>query len=349
MIAYFVYNLNKYSGAAQQALLLANHINKSIVIFNHQNGRFSKTRLNNRIQVINLPNNKIAKFFCIIYFSLINRVKIFHLHGFFIHGLLIGMILHKKTLVKTTLMGSDDLASVRKKVDNNLFFRFLLAQIDVNICLTNTLKRINEQYLDHTKIVVIPNMVLPGKGAATKQDAFCVVGLICKRKRTYESIKYFLDYYSINQSAQLYVIGPLEGVLEATTDYVISCKQLVTRNNAANQVIFTGHLAKEDVFEYLRRCKALLLFSENEGMPNVMLEAMAYNCVPITTGINGISREVLGDLDQRVTLQSLEDYISIDIIDAVIDESCLTKRVEKYFAPHVVAGRYALLYESLNT
>jgi hypothetical protein len=37
MIAYFVHNLDSYSGVAQQALLLAKSMKKEILFFNHNN------------------------------------------------------------------------------------------------------------------------------------------------------------------------------------------------------------------------------------------------------------------------------------------------------------------------
>jgi glycosyltransferase involved in cell wall biosynthesis len=54
---------------------------------------------------------------------------------------------------------------------------------------------------------------------------------------------------------------------------------------ARGTVEMLGHLAQATVEKHLRQHDVLLLTSDWEGMPNVVLEAMAHGCVPIATNI----------------------------------------------------------------
>lgn len=77
MIAYFVHNLDSYSGAAQQALLLAKHIKLYILFFNHNNKRFRKYKYNKFIEIIDLPQNRFLQMFIILFLLLKIKLKFF--------------------------------------------------------------------------------------------------------------------------------------------------------------------------------------------------------------------------------------------------------------------------------
>lgn len=349
MIAYFVYNLEKYSGAAQQALLLAETTGRSIVIFNHERGvPFSRSKLSDKIEVINLPDQKLRSFVLLVYYLLKLRVSILHLHGFFKHGILLGWLLRKKVIVKTTLMGSDDFLSLEQRNSNNSYFAFLLSKLDVNICLTEQLKRENVQLIDERKITIIPNGVnISATCDIEKENIFCFVGLICERKGTYESIEYFLKNYLHLPGAIMYVIGPLEGVAESDNAYVQRCYDLVASFGAARQVVFTGNLKKKEVAHFLKKSKALLFFSKNEGMPNVVLEAMANNCAPITKGLDGVMEDLLGKELAIKLISEQNRPIKIDVVNEVVRLHLLRDRAINLFSIEIVAFRYNELYEEL--
>lgn len=41
-----------------------------------------------------------------------------------------------------------------------------------------------------------------------KENELGVVGMVCPRKRTYETIKYYVDNYSKLKNSKLYIVGP---------------------------------------------------------------------------------------------------------------------------------------------
>lgn len=350
MIAYFLYNLSKYSGAAQQALLLARSVGRPVVIFNHErNARYARYRINNLVQVINLPASKPAAFVCLLYYLLVYRIKIIHLHGFFKHGIVLGRALRKKIILKTTLMDSDDFSTLYRKARNKRLIQALFGWVDINICLTKSLMERNRDYIEGSKIRVVPNGVeVQNKFYEHKENLFCFVGLVCERKATLDSIKYYLNNYRSLPGSKMYVIGPVDGLEESDFDYVERCYSLISEFNAGQEVIFTGNLSKDEVCAYLGRAKALLFFSKREGMPNVVLEAMASNCVPVTSGIDGISADLLGEeLDAKITVFNKSDVISIGVIDELIESKALLKRVDENFSIGKVSEKYNFIYEEL--
>ncbi|WP_394169170.1 glycosyltransferase family 4 protein [Saccharospirillum alexandrii] len=349
MIAYFVYNLNRYSGAARQALLLAKNVGLPIVIFNHERVGLSVEKISNLVEIVNLPKSRVLSLFVILYFIARKKVKILHLHGFFEHGIFIGTVLRKKIILKTTLLDSDDFDSLLNKRKCKRLILFLLSKVDVNVCQTNPIAEINSKHIDVKKIEVIPNAVrLPERASLQKENSFCFVGLVCDRKQTYESIVYYLNNYSKLPNSILYIIGPTSGLKESQSQYYEKCRSLVIDCRAEEKVIFTGNVDEQDVVSYLSKSKALLFFSKYEGMPNVVLEAMANNCAPVTTGVGGVMQNILEENEyDQLTLSSLSASVSISDIDDIIASKALYFQAKKQFSLEIISNRYYELYKGL--
>jgi glycosyltransferase involved in cell wall biosynthesis len=62
----------------------------------------------------------------------------------------------------------------------------------------------------------------------------------------------------------------------------------------ASIVTFTGAVLPDDVGEYLNNADILVLCSQSEGRPNVVLEAMAAGVVVVATAIQGVT-EIITD------------------------------------------------------
>lgn len=350
MIAYFVYNLKGYSGASQQALLLAKSIRKPVIIFNHErNFKASVEYIDELLKVVTLPNNKLLALVYLIYFLLINRCRVVHMHGFFVHGIIISRMLRIKTILKTTLYGEDDFETLFKFSRNKWLFRLLVSLIDVNVCLTRQLLEANSSYISIDRIKLIPNGVLIPKSTLEKKDnLFCFVGLICDRKGAFESIKHFIDYYSNLDGALMYVLGPVDGLNESDYSYVERCYKLVEETKMSGKVIFTGKLSKDEVQKFLMLSKGLIFFSKKEGMPNVVLEAMANNCIPITTGIDGVMLELLGcHFYSLLTVNDDNKFIDIKTIDRLLSEREVQKLAFGTFSIDRISSQYNILYNEL--
>lgn len=351
MIAYFVYNLDSYSGAAQQALLLSKNIRKDILIFNHNNKSFKMHDKIKSIQIIDLPKSRFAQLLIIFYYTLIKDIKIYHFHGFFKFNLLLGYILQRKMIIKTTLLGSDDLESIKNSKYGKIKL-FLISKVYKNIVLSKKLKEINSKYIDSSKIELIPNGVLLAENCPTleeKENAFCFVGFVCERKRTYDSIKYFIDNYSKDISSKMYIVGPYKNMQnnqEFSNEYVNKCFELIKINDLETRVVFTDRISKEKTQDIFRKSKALLFFSDKEGMPNVVLEAMANNCVPVVSELDGVMKEIFTNEEEGFIINNNE-MVTVQKINNLLKSKMPYNRIQKSFSIEKISNKYEKLYEQI--
>ncbi|MBP85872.1 MAG: hypothetical protein CMJ64_04005 [Planctomycetaceae bacterium] len=116
-----------------------------------------------------------------------------------------------------------------------------------------------------------------------------------------------------------------------------------------NRVHFVGH--RLDVPELLAASDALLLPSRWEGMPNVLLEAMASKLPVVATRVEG-AEQVLGDLatEQTVSFGAGSDFIEAVSRIVLHREELGQKnrlRVESGLSVETMIRQYEELYESL--
>lgn len=352
MIAHFTYNLDKYSGAAQQAALVAKTTNRECLFFNHNNSKFKKWKLTEKIDVVDLPESFFAQLFIILFYTIHRNIKIFHMHGPFRAGLLLAILTRRKSILKTTLLGDDDFLSLKNSRLGTLKI-FLAKRATINVVLSNHLYEINSKFIPENKILKIPNGVLIPKNAATlaeKSNSFCFVGLVCSRKRTLESIKYFHKNYSHIDGARLFIVGPnsdLENNSEFSQEYSNACLEFVRSYKLEHCVVFTGNLKKEHVFDIFKNSKALLFFSEKEGMPNSVLEAMSYNCVPIVTPMDGVMNEIIEDGNSGFIVKNIDFSVPLELLNCTIESQSSFLDCREKFSIEKIAGKYARLYDSL--
>lgn len=351
MIAFFVYDFDSYSGSGQQAFLLAKNIDQNILLFNYFKPKYKKYRLTDKIVVIDLPRSVILTTLIVFMFTLKYKIKIYHMHGGFPNIQLLGILLGRKNILKTTLLGSDDFDTLSMKKSWNLWY-FAIRHLAKNIVLSDKAREINSKYIDSNKIVKISNGVtVPDicPSFVDKENSFCFAGLICQRKRTLDSIQYFIDNYSMIPTTRMYVIGPYQGIEDSTkftNEYVRECFKLIDKYDMSDRIIFTGEIKKDQVHKFFSKCKALLFFSEKEGMPNVVLEAMANNCVPIVSEMDGVSKEIFDSSVGGYILDNTNHKISINMIDKLIEEQGPYLTIKKSSIENI-AQTYKEIYNEL--
>lgn len=351
MIAYFVYKLDSYSGAAQQALLLAKTVNKKILIFNTNHGNYKNYSINDLIEVVDLPSSSLKRFFIILYKTITKNITTYHYHGFFTIAFILGFVLKRKMILKTTLLGDDDFDSLSKKKLWGIK-HYILKRISLNIVLSKKNKEINSKFIDASKIKLIPNGVSLQdnlKSVNEKQQNFCYVGLVCERKRTYKSILYFIENYSHINDAVLNIVGPYKDVKdnpEFDENYVKKCFNLVKESGIGKRINFVGLVSKKETQNILNNSKALLFFSSKEGLPNVVLEAMSNNCVPITSELDGVIAEIFNDREEGFILSDSFEKINIDLIDSIVEKKLPYLIMKNKYDINIIADKYRLLYEN---
>lgn len=349
MIAYFVYNLGAYSGAALQALNLAGRLEHEVLIFNI--GESYRGSLRPHLRVVNLESGLFGRCGTILRELLARRVSMVHFHGQFLLPMAIAALLSIPYVIKTTLLGDDDFDSVRA-LRLGWLRLWLSKRCAANVVLSMQLEEINAKHINRAKIRRINNgveMQCPCPELKDKRNHFLFCGVISRRKRTAEAIRAFAENYSKLQRSMLYVVGPDQpcGVSkEVDQAYIESCRRLAVDLGVAEKVQFVGLISQAQLFALARTCKALLLFSEREGMPNVVLEAMAANCVPIVSGMHGVGEEIVGEGGGFVC--DPEGCPPIEKINELILSKGPYRRAESVFSFEATVEALTALYKELG-
>lgn len=170
--------------------------------------------------------------------------------------------------------------------------------VDAHICVSQGVAdfSINVGKLSPEKIRVIPNGVdyerfanaapadLSEFGIAPDHKTILCVGRLDPQKGVRSVLRAFDSLSEESESTHLLFVG--DGPLRAKTE------SAVRRMDQTNRVHFAGRRC--DVPELMQAADCLVLASKWEGMPNVVLEAMAAGLPVVTTPVEGID-ELLQD------------------------------------------------------
>lgn len=77
-----------------------------IYFLNYSSIEDGKNKVN---KTINVPSGWIKQIFTLLPLMLRRDTQIFHFHGFFAMGILLAWLFQKKIILKTTMIGGDDL------------------------------------------------------------------------------------------------------------------------------------------------------------------------------------------------------------------------------------------------
>jgi glycosyltransferase involved in cell wall biosynthesis len=129
-------------------------------------------------------------------------------------------------------------------------------------------------------------------------------------------------------------------------EYVNDCQNLISKYNLNSRIIFTDRVSKEQTLEFFAKSKALLFFSEKEGMPNVVLEAMANNCVPIVNEMDGVAKEIFDDSIGGFIIDNTKTKITIDMIEKLVGSQGPYLTIKKS-SIDAIAKKYNEIYNEL--
>lgn len=159
------------------------------------------------------------------------------------------------------------------------------------------------------------------------------IGRFNRQKRHDRLIKAFSRIE--NKDIKLLLIG--NGKLKPESE------KLVRDLGIEDRVIFKGFI--ENPYPYLRKSKGLVLTSDFEGLPTVLIEAIALNTPIITTDCSGGIREIVGDNENVIS--SCND---IGELSKMMDNMILEPNKYQCLFPHKLkAKEVTLQYHSLNS
>jgi glycosyltransferase involved in cell wall biosynthesis len=141
-------------------------------------------------------------------------------------------------------------------------------------------------------------------------------------------------------------------------EHEAALRALVARDGLQRQVVFTGAMSREALFEEFQRATVFCLpcrvleNGDRDGIPNVVAEAMACGVPVVTTGVGGIAElvvhEVSGLLVPPDDAASVADAILRVHADARLRERVCRgarARIRRRFDGDATAGRLAALLQ----
>ena len=309
------YYAPEYSGSAIQAGNLCRHLNRvgveTIVVSAMLSSCPHEEVMDGikvfRLKVLKSRNMQIPSFWLTLCWFLIRMRKNFdviHAHGTYQHGPVgfMGRLLGKPTFLKVA-MAESDIAFQRQGRIWGRINKFFVRRFDHYIA---TSEQIRQEFLDcgfpPDSIVKIANGVdterfHPPGSIQEKEDLkrkfgfpagpliiYC--GMIIPRKNVDLIVKVFCDIHKTNLTSHLALVGPWpEETASESGGYIGHLHRLLRGAGLEKHVTFAGY--QECIEQYLRAADLFFFPSKQEGMPNVLLEAMASGLPCIASRISG--------------------------------------------------------------
>ncbi|MBI2414146.1 MAG: glycosyltransferase [Deltaproteobacteria bacterium] len=146
------------------------------------------------------------------------------------------------------------------------------------------------------------------------------VGRVAPNKRFEDVIKAFSFYQRfINPSSRLFLVGSYR-----ETDRYFTALKALAENLGARDVIFTGHVTKEELAAYYRLAHIFLCMSEHEGFCVPLLEAMHLN-IPVLAYRASAVPETMGYAGVLFSEKRYEEIA--ELMDAVLTNPALKSRI----------------------
>lgn len=366
-----------YSGAAKQGLSLAKKLLQhghevEFITLQRHGESFSAEYEGFRVWRIREGRGKHGEFlFWWNFFLFVWRRRhdfdILHSHGAYYRNSFIGplaRIFRKKSLVKTSL-ARNDLAGLGRGTSGRLH-RLFLDQVDVYVAISQELRdEFKELKFPEAKVQCIPNGVDTDRfrplssadkavkkrnlGFGDQQHIALTVGVFDRRKNIGWLINEWVANEGFGTHARLLAVGP-QSRDDESGDFLSSLKATAAKNPHLVQIF--DHV--DSIEDYFQIADVFILSSTNEGMPNVVLEAMAAGLPCVATAVsgcgdlvrNGVNGYLFPPNDSAGLRVALEKLFSGDL------DSCgraSRNQVENHFSMNALALRYSELYEKLDS
>jgi glycosyltransferase involved in cell wall biosynthesis len=181
----------------------------------------------------------------------------------------------------------------------------------------------------------------------------CFVGIIIARKNVDMILRVWKQVVDQGVRGHLLLVGPIpkdeHGV---ETQYCHELRQYVIDHGLSKNVTFTGY--QEVVSDYLRASDIFFFPSKQEGMPNVLLEAMACGLPCVVSRISG-TEDLVQDCENGIILPLDHEDKFVSAILRLIQEPALATQVGETartfvnsgYSLRITAEKYRLLYHRI--
>lgn len=228
------------------------------------------------------------------------------------------------------------------------FIKVLWNNADALVSNSIELKRFAQNFYDKKPISVIYNGVdndfykPSDQKMVEKKIRILFVSRLIERKGLQHIIP-------ILKEIQLQVSRPISLIVVGDGSYRSELEELVEQYSVGNLVKFVGGKEKAELCEYYQNAEIFILPSNKEGMPNVVLEAMASG-LPIVMTPCGGSEELVHDNGYVVSIDCFKETIIKLCNDQQLRmEMGKNSRiiVEEKFGWEEIAGKYIALFNRI--
>ncbi len=373
----------EHSGAALQALRLAGQLRRGGVkiffICPTSEVKNLKVKEVEGVKVIRIFKGSL--FWKIIaplrfFISLIKERKkfdIIHVHGFGYLGkiaIIVGFMLNKKVILKATLFQEDDVLSIKKSRFGALDFWFYKQASHFIATTQSFYERCVNAGILSTRVSLIPNGVdiqlfspvsteikikLRKKlGLPPRKKILIYAGIIKKVK----GIDFLLEVIEVisrhDPNVTLVLLGPVEKwVLAKEVDYVKGVLDKINDLSERGIVSYPGKV--NNVNEFFQAADIFVSASWREGLPNVVLEAMACGLPVVVLDIPEVYQWILSDGKDGIIVKerdvegfskTVADLIkNRPLYDSMGENAC--KKSNSKYASEMVCNSYITLYSEL--
>lgn len=158
------------------------------------------------------------------------------------------------------------------------------------------------------KVFTIPNFSIIKEGTSIEAKEKVVIGMIShfrKEKRQELLMDAFIELYKTNKNIELVFVGDVIESDSEKSSYDNVVKKI--QDNSLEQVITIHHSTNAE--EILPKFSIGVLLSENEGMPNTVMEYMAYKLPVVATNHSGC-KQLLGESNTFLISNTKEEVIA---------------------------------------
>ena len=318
---------------------------------------FRKAIKNKDVEVLTFECEKVFDYTCmklIRKFVKNNDINIIHSHGYKsnFYALLIKCFGRNIALLSTNHLWKD--ISIKEKI-----YKY------IDICVLHSFREIvgvSEEIYDQMKAVGLKKLVVIDNGIDVEHSDFInstsnartelglsltdvivgCVGSLTKEKGQINLIKATLLFNEKNgEKFKVVFVG--EGPeRESLNDFVM-------QHNLSEQVLFTGY--RNDVRKLFAAFNVFVLPSYAEGLPMVMLEAMAASLPVIVTDVGGISNVVVSG-SNGILIRAGEPEGIVKKLELILEDTKLAQNlgkqarttIEKDYSSRKMAERYQAIY-----
>ncbi|MBI1976888.1 MAG: glycosyltransferase family 4 protein [Candidatus Omnitrophica bacterium] len=256
--------------------------------------------------------------FIMVFLKIVSKIKIVHCHGISSKTYLATLLAKsfgKKVIHKFTSMGFDDIGSLAARWSQQGqyggFQRKMMMQSDCFVTMTPAfLSGLRERKLEGAKIAQIPNGVnlerfYPCSNALQKEElrrqlqipssgkTILFVGFFSYEKGIEDLIAVWKKMTKeMGLAAHLVLVGAQRSdYYEISRELVATLRRESEQSGPVSRLFLREEV--DNIEEYYRACDLFVLPSYREGLPNVLLEAMACGLPVVASRLAGITEFVV--------------------------------------------------------